>query len=108
MSSLIIKVKSKGKSMRVIVNMAPNIGNLIFEPSPISSGTEEMRQPRLMKLSRTDIDRNWSSSDLASIALVYFPNSRGLKKLVLVRQLNPFEFFFDCRKQIKVTNGRVR
>jgi hypothetical protein len=28
------------------------------------------------------------------------------KKLVLVSQLNPFEFFFDWKKQVEVTGAR--
>jgi hypothetical protein len=30
------------------------------------------------------------------------------QKSVLVSKLNPFEFFFDCRKQVEVTRGQIR
>jgi hypothetical protein len=73
-----------------------------------------VRQLRLMKLSRINIDGNCLSSDAASIAFTYFLNSahpslkygiqffviettqnrlEKLKKLILVSQLNSFEFF---------------
>jgi hypothetical protein len=86
-----------------------------------------VRQPGLMKLSRTNIDGKYLSSDRVSIALAYCRNSphlslksdiqflliqtlqnllKVLKKLVLVSQLNPFEFFFDCSKQVEVTGVR--
>jgi hypothetical protein len=31
---------------------------------------------------------------------------QALKKLVLGSHLNPFEFFFHCRKQIEVTGSK--
>jgi hypothetical protein len=33
---------------------------------------------------------------------------QGLKKLVVVSHLNPFEFCFHCRKQVEVTGGQIR
>jgi hypothetical protein len=87
---------------------------------------EYMRQPRLMKTGRTVTYKNCLSSDIVSIAFTYFLNSanpslkyhiqffkidtpqnllQALKKLVLVSQPNPFDFFFDCRKQVEVTRG---
>jgi hypothetical protein len=43
-------------------------------------------------------------------ALIQAPQhlSQSLKKLVLVSQLNPVEFFFDGKKQVQVTAGQVR
>jgi hypothetical protein len=88
-----------------------------------------MSQPGLMKIHRTFIDKTCLSSDVASITFTYFLNSahtslkyaiqflliqnpqnplQTLKKLVLVSQVNPFEFFFDCRKQVQVTSGQIR
>jgi hypothetical protein len=76
-----------------------------------------MRQVCFMKLGRTKTDGSCLSSDLASIVLAYFVISphpslkyairflliqtaqnllQALTELVLVSQLNPFEFFFDC------------
>jgi hypothetical protein len=87
-----------------------------------------MPQPGLMKMPRTFIDETCFSSDVASIAFAYLLNSahsslkyaiqflliqtpqnplQALKKLVLVSQVNPFEFFFDCRKQIQVTTSQI-
>jgi hypothetical protein len=87
-----------------------------------------MPQPGLMKMRRTFIDKTCLSSDVASIAFAYFLNSarrnlkyaiqflliqtpqnplQALKKLVLVSQVNPFEFFFDGRKQVKVTSSQI-
>jgi hypothetical protein len=42
--------------------------------------------------------------------LIQIPQNllKPLKKLVLVSQLNPFEFFFDRRKQVEVTRGQIR
>jgi hypothetical protein len=75
----------------------------------------------------TNIDENYLSSDVVSIALAYFLNPphpslkcaiqfflidisqnllQGLKKLVLVSHLNPFEFFFHYRKQGEVTGAK--
>jgi hypothetical protein len=72
--------------------------------------------------------KNCLSSDVASIAFAYFFNSahpslkcaiqflliqtpqnpmQALKKLVLVSQVNPFEFFFDGGKQVQVTSGQI-
>jgi hypothetical protein len=79
-----------------------------------------MRQPGLMKMRRTFTDKTCLSSDVDSITFTYFWNSahrrlkyaiqflliqtlqnplQALKKLVLVSQVNPFELFFDGRKQ---------
>jgi hypothetical protein len=88
-----------------------------------------MPQPRLMKLSRNNIDGNCLSTDVASIALAYFLNPphpslkyviqfflinnpqnllQALKQPVLVSHLNPFEFFFQCRKQVEITRSQIR
>jgi hypothetical protein len=88
-----------------------------------------MPQPGLMKMRRTFIDKTYLSSDIASIAFAYFLSSahrslkyaiqflliqtaqnplQALKKLVLVSQVNPLEFFFDGRKQLQVTNSQIR
>jgi hypothetical protein len=88
-----------------------------------------MPQPGLMKMRRTFINKTCLSSDGASISFAYFLNSahpslkyairflliqtpqnplQALKKLILVSQLNLFEFFFDCRKQAQVTSGKIR
>jgi hypothetical protein len=32
---------------------------------------------------------------------------QALKKLILVSQVNPFEFFFDGRKQVQVISGQI-
>jgi hypothetical protein len=82
-----------------------------------------------MKLSRTNGDGNGLSFDVVFISLVYFldlphrsvkyaiqflliqiPQNllQALKKLILVSQLNLFEFFFDCRKQVEVTTSQIR
>jgi hypothetical protein len=87
-----------------------------------------MPQPGLMKMRRTFIDETCLSSDVASIAFAYFLNSahrslkyviqflliqtpqnpfQALKKLVLDSQVNLFEFFFDCRKQVQVTSSQI-
>jgi hypothetical protein len=78
-----------------------------------------MRQPYLMKLTITNINEIYLSSDIVSIAFAYFLNPphsslkyaiefflidtpqhllQGPKKLILVSHLNPFEFFFHRRK----------
>jgi hypothetical protein len=88
-----------------------------------------MCQPRLMKLSRNNICRNCLSYDVVSITFTYFLSTaytspkygiqffsidtpqnllQASEKLVLASQLNPFEFFFDCRKQVEVTRGQIR
>jgi hypothetical protein len=88
-----------------------------------------MPQPGLMKMRGTFIDETCLSSDVTSIIFTYFLNSahsslkyaiqflliqtphsplQALTKLVLVSHVNPFEFFFDGRKQIQVTSSRVR
>jgi hypothetical protein len=88
-----------------------------------------MPQPGLMKMRRTFIDKTCLSSDVASITFTYFLSSlypslkyaiqflsiqtpqnllQALKELVLVSQVNPFEFFFDCRKQVQVTSDQIR
>jgi hypothetical protein len=33
---------------------------------------------------------------------------QALKKLILVSQVNLFEFFFDSRKQVQVTSSQIR
>jgi hypothetical protein len=87
-----------------------------------------MSQPGLMKICRTFIHETCSLSNRASIAFTYFLNSwhrslkyalqfllihisqnplQALKKLVLVSQVNPFEFLFDGRKQVQVTSGHI-
>jgi hypothetical protein len=88
-----------------------------------------MRQPGLMKMHRTFIDTTCLLSDVVSNAFAHFLNSahpslkygiqffkivtpqnllQALKKLVLVSQLNPFEFFLDCRKQVEITKGQIK
>jgi hypothetical protein len=88
-----------------------------------------MPQPDLMKMRRTFTDETCLSSNVASIAFTYFLNSahpslkygiqflliqipqnplQAVKKLVLVSQPNPFEFFFDCRKHVEITRGQIR
>jgi hypothetical protein len=88
-----------------------------------------MRQPGLMKMHITLKDKTCLSSDVVSITFIYFLNSahsslkygiqffmidapqnllQALNKLVLVSQLNPFEFFLDCRKQVEVTKGQIK
>jgi hypothetical protein len=37
---------------------------------------KDMPQPRLMKLDKTDVDENYASSDVVSIAFAYFLNLR--------------------------------
>jgi hypothetical protein len=87
-----------------------------------------MPRPGLMKMRGTVIDKTCLSSDVASISFTHFSNSphpslkydiqffvieitqnrlQRLEKLILVSQLTPFEFFFDCRKQVEVTRARV-
>jgi hypothetical protein len=87
-----------------------------------------MRQPGLMKMHRTFIDKTCLSSDVVSIIFTCFLNSahpslkygiqffkintpqnllQAFKKLVLVSQLSPFEFFPDRRKQVEVTRGEI-
>jgi hypothetical protein len=86
-----------------------------------------MPKPCLTKLNRTNRDDNCFSSHVLSIALTDFLNPphpsleyaiqfflidtfenllQALKKLVLVSHLNPFEFFFCCRKQIEITGAK--
>jgi hypothetical protein len=88
-----------------------------------------MHQPRLMKMRKTLMGKICLPSDVASIAFAYFLNSahpslkyaiqflliqtaqnlfQALKKLILVSQVNPFEFFFDCRKQVEITRDQIR
>jgi hypothetical protein len=85
-----------------------------------------MRQPSLMKMHRTVMNKTCSRSEVVSIIFIYFLNSAHLslkygiqffkidtpqnllqafKKSVLASQLNPFEFFVDCSKQVEVTKG---
>jgi hypothetical protein len=71
-----------------------------------------------MKSNRINIDENYLSSDVVSMALTYFLNPQRpslkyfnalqnllqrLEKRVLVSYLKPFEFFFQCRKQVEAT-----
>jgi hypothetical protein len=87
-----------------------------------------MPQPCLIKLNRINIDGNYLSSDIVSIAFAYFlnPPLSSLKyaiqfflintpqnllqdsKMVLVSYLNPFEFFFHYRKQVEINGGQIR
>jgi hypothetical protein len=88
-----------------------------------------MPQPGLMKMRTTFINKTCLSSDVTFIAFAYFLNSahpslkcaiqfwliqtpqnplQALKKLVLVRQVNPFEIFFDGRKQVQVTRSQIK
>jgi hypothetical protein len=90
---------------------------------------KHMPQPGLMKMRRTFIDKSCLSSEVASIAFAYFLNSahpslkyaiqllliqtpqnplQAFEKLVFVSQMNPFEFFFDCRKQVQITSSQIR
>jgi hypothetical protein len=90
---------------------------------------QSMRQPRLMKFNIINLDENNLSSDIVSIAWAYFLNPphpslkypiqfflidtlqnllQTFKKLVLVSHLNPFELFFNCRKQTEVIRGQIR
>jgi hypothetical protein len=87
-----------------------------------------MPQPGLMKMCKAFIDKICLSSDGASIAFADLLNSghqslkyairflliqtpqnplQALWKLVLVSQVNPFEFFFDGKKQVQVTHGQI-
>jgi hypothetical protein len=87
-----------------------------------------MPQPGLMKMRRTFIDKTCLSSDVASLAFAYFLNLahasmkyaiqilliqtahnplQALKKLVIVSQVNPLEFFFDGTKQVQVTSSQI-
>jgi hypothetical protein len=87
-----------------------------------------MRQPGLMKMHRTFTDKTCLLSDVVFITFTHFLNSahpslkyglqffkidipqnllQALKELVLVSQLNPFEFFLDCKKQIEATKGQI-
>jgi hypothetical protein len=88
-----------------------------------------MPQPRLMKMRRTFIDKTCLSSDVAFIAFAYFLNSahpslkyaiqflliqtpqnplQGFKKLVLVSQVNPFEFSLTIENKYKSLVARLR
>jgi hypothetical protein len=88
-----------------------------------------MRRPRLMRMRKSLLYKNGLSSDIVSIALIYFLNSphpslkygfqffvietiqnllQRLKELILLSQLNPFESFFDCRKQAEVAGCQIR
>jgi hypothetical protein len=79
-----------------------------------------MHQPLLVKLNITNVNKKYLLSDVVSIALAYFLNLphpslkydiqfflidiphnllQGLKKLVLVSHLNPFEFSFIVRNK---------
>jgi hypothetical protein len=85
---------------------------------------KSVRQLCLMRMRRTFIHKICLSSDIVSIIFTYFlslahPSLKygipflliqtaqhplqALKKLIFISQLNPFEFFFDCRKQVEVT-----
>jgi hypothetical protein len=82
----------------------------------------------LIKLNIINIDETYLSSDVVFIARAYVLNPphlslkyaiqfflidtpqnflQGLKKLVFVSHLNPFEFFFHCRKQVEVTDAKL-
>jgi hypothetical protein len=59
-----------------------------------------------MKLDRTNIDENYLSSDVVSISLGSLA-CLGLPWLISwIRHLNPFVFFFQCRKQAEVTGAK--
>jgi hypothetical protein len=81
-----------------------------------------MPQPGLMKIRRTFRDKTCLSSDVASISFAYFLNSahrslkyaiqflliqtsqnplQALKKLVLISQVNPFEFSLTVENKYK-------
>jgi hypothetical protein len=87
-----------------------------------------MPQPGLMKMRRTFIDETCLSSDVASIAFAYFLNSahrslkyaiqflliqtpqnplQALKKLVLVSEVNPFEFSLMVENKYKSLVARL-
>jgi hypothetical protein len=85
-----------------------------------------MRQLCLIKLNITNIDENYLSYDVVFIARAYFLNklhpslkyaiqffvTNALKtscrdlKLIFVSHLNPFEFFFHCKKQVEGTRAK--
>jgi hypothetical protein len=88
-----------------------------------------MRQLRLIKLNITNMHETCLSSDVVSITLAYFLNPphpslkyaiqfllvdtphnllQGLKKLIFVSHLNPFEYSFHSRKQVEVTGGQIK
>jgi hypothetical protein len=115
------------------LTLPPNVFELCYHISKWESMCRLVRkympQPGLMKMRRTFIDKTCLSSDLASIAFACFLNStyaslkcaiqfmliqtaqnplQALKKLVLISQLNPFEFFFDGRKYVQVISDQIR
>jgi hypothetical protein len=82
-----------------------------------------------MKLNMTNIDENHLSSDVVSIESVYFwsqlhwslkyairffsintpqDHLQGVIKLTCISHVNPFAFFFHCRKQIEVIGSQIR
>jgi hypothetical protein len=86
-----------------------------------------VRQSRLMKLSRNNIDRNCLLPDAVCIAFSYFLNSphsslkyaiqflfsqtpqnllQALKKLILISHLNPLEFFLTVGNKQKSLEAR--
>jgi hypothetical protein len=87
-----------------------------------------MSQPRLMKLNRADIDENYLSSDLVSIALPYFLNRsyRSLKCSMQFFLIDIpqnffrhsqnwsssatwiFSSFFQYRKQVEFDGSQIR
>jgi hypothetical protein len=118
---------------RNLMNVSKNLVQIECHIQPIAQidrlELKYMRQQLLIRMRRTFICKNCLSSDVVSIAFTYFLNSahsslkygiefllietpqnplQAFKKLVLVSQLNPFEFFFDCRKQVEVTRGQIR
>jgi hypothetical protein len=89
-----------------------------------------MHQPRLTKLNITKRDGKLFiiGRSLHCLGLAYFlnlphPNLKyaiqfflidtpqnllqALKKLALLSHLNPFEFFFHCRKQVEVDGAKL-
>jgi hypothetical protein len=86
-------------------------------------------QPDLTKMGSIFMDKICLSSDVASNSFADFLSSaqrslkytiqflliqtpqnplQSLKKLVLVSQVNTFEFFFDGRKQVQVTSSQIK
>jgi hypothetical protein len=87
-----------------------------------------MPQPGLMKICRTFMDKTCLSSKVASIIFTYFLNSahsslkyavqfvsiqtpqnglQALKKLILVSQVNPFEFFLTVENKYNSLVARL-
>jgi hypothetical protein len=116
------------QSSNLVSNVAPFLTSFLLEQLYYRLVREYMPQPGLMKMRRTFRDEICLSSDLSSVAFAYFLSSaqqslkcgiqcaliqipshalQALKKLVLVSQVNPFEFFFEGRKQVQVTSGQI-